>query len=90
MSNLEDNLIKNFNKVSNCILGYNYYNDGNDVHDCNDKTASDIVKKYERLVNENNRLKNSIVRMFRVNTILCPILSVILVILAILIKENIL
>ena len=59
-------LRKNFNKLTNEILGEDYYNMGVDTYNCDEETTEDLLYKYKKLKKE--------VVFYKVPYIICAIL----------------
>lgn len=59
-------LRKNFNKLTNEILGEDYYNMGMDTYNCDQETTDDILYKYKRLKKE--------LKFYKIPYIICAIL----------------
>jgi len=59
-------LRKNFNKITDEILGEDYYNMGIDTYNCDQETAEDLLYKYKELKNE--------IRFYKIPYIICAML----------------
>lgn len=51
------NLRKNFGKVVSHILGKDYYNMGMDAYTCDEIACKDIVKEYDKVVEERDKYR---------------------------------
>ena len=64
------NLRKNYDKVTEHILGDDYYNMACDVYTCDDFTCNDLIEAYDELKKNRNNWRNCALFLFGNLTIL--------------------
>lgn len=68
------NLRKNYDKVTEHILGDDYYNMACDVYTCDDFTCNDLIEAYDELKKDRNNWRNCALFLFGNLIIICVVI----------------
>lgn len=69
-----ENLRKNYSKVTEHVLGDDYYNIGCDVYTCDDFTCSDLIEAYDELKKAKNIWFHCACSLFGILIITCVVI----------------
>ena len=68
------NLRKNYDKVTEHVLGDDYYNMGCDVYTCDDFTCNDLIEVYDELKKAKNNWCHCACSLFGILIITCIVI----------------
>ena len=69
-----ENLRKNYNKVTEHVLGDDYYNMACDVYTCDDFTCNDLIEAYDELKKAKNNWFYCTCSLFGILIIACVVI----------------
>ena len=69
-----ENLRKNYDKVTEHVLGDDYYNMACDVYACDDFTCSDLIEAYDELKKAKNNWFHCACSLFGILIIICVVI----------------
>ena len=69
-----ENLRKNYDKVTEHVLGDDYYNMACDVYTCDDFTCNDLIEAYDKLKKAKNNWFHCACSLFGILIITCIII----------------
>lgn len=69
-----ENLQKNYSKVTEHVLGDDYYNIGCDVYTCDDFTCNDLIEAYDELKKDKNNWFHCACSLFGILIIICVVI----------------
>ena len=69
-----ENLRKNYSKVTEHVLGDDYYNIGCDVYTCDDFTCNDLIEAYDELKKAKNNWFYCACSLFGILIITCIVI----------------